>query len=239
MIIWLNGTPSTDYNITVSGVQRPLLPARTPREITVPGYPGTYDFGNPNIGKREYKITCHFEPMTGKTLVETAQAIALWLISATSMILEDQPDIAWTGYVLSNVDLDNMVALGRFSFSFVAQPYGEDVEETTGIINVAQDYGSALPFAPLIIIELAEATNSLQVQLISTGQFVRIEGALAADDIIVFDMTRGLVTHNGLSVMPLVSLDSQFFRVPPGEQLILTTPASGLTGQIIYKRQYL
>jgi predicted phage tail component-like protein len=235
----LNGVHSSTFGIICKTVRR-LLPARTLRETEIPGRDGTFDFGSPTWKKGGFSFTCSFINASMTDLRTQAHAIAAWAAAATTLIFDDDPGIVWTGRISNAIDLANNIFLGQFTLTFDAQPYGEDVNTTTGTIGTAQDYGSGFEFYPVITVTKSGSTaTSLQVMLASTGEFVRVVDSIASGDLLVFDMSTGKVTKNGIACMTKVSIDSLFFGVPPGNQTISVTTTSTYTASISYKKRYL
>jgi len=126
----------------------------------------------------------------------------------------------------------------RFSVVFECSTWADDVEAVAGTVDLAQDYGSQAPFAPVITVTLGAATESVQVTHTGSGRFVHVADAFAAGDVLVFDMSAGKVTRNGVTIMPKVSIDSVFFAVPPGLQTVTVTTDADYVASMTYRRRY-
>jgi phage-related protein len=235
----LNAVHSSAHNI-ICRTRRTIIPDRKLREIEIPGRDGTYDFGNPTYVKTVFTMECSIISSSMANLRTRAHAIAAWVAAVTTLQFDDDPGIVWTGRIANSADLVNTVLLGKFTLVFTAQPYAEDVNPTTGTIGTAQDYGSTVEFYPIITITKSGTTaSSLQVSLISTGEYVLVTDSIPSGTVLVFDMSTGKVTKNGVACMTKISIASLFFGVPPGTQTITVTTTSTYTASISYKKRYL
>lgn len=235
----LGSVHSSAHDIICQSV-RQIVPQRNVNEIEVPGRDGTFDFGNPTYQKRIFQLNCSFKGTSLANLRTRARAIAAWASAATTLQFDDDPGIFWTGRISDSAELASKIFTGRFPLIFSAQPYAEDVTATTGTIDAAQDYGSAVEFYPTITVTKSSSTaSSMQLTLLSTGELMLITDTIAAGDVLVFDMSTGKVAKNGTSCMSKLSIGSLPFGVPPGTQTITVTTTNTYTASISYRKRYL
>ena len=218
----------------------PLLPDRRPSVVDIIGRDGTVDFQNDSYAPRQIPVDCLIESTSETNLAASLAKVAAWLSGSGYLVFDHDTTKRWSAKVYQMVEQERYPNVSRFTVLFDAQPYAEDVDETIGTIGTEQDYGSDVIFYPVIEVTLTGAASSVQVSLTSTGEYVLVENdALAENDVLAFDMEKGLVTLNDSSCMSDVNISSLFFGVPPGLQTITVTTDGTYTATIAYRKRYL
>jgi hypothetical protein len=168
-------------------------------------------------------------------------AAALWLMGEGALVLGRDTTKQWANAkVYNQPDLRHIGKNVRFPIVFeCSPPWLEDTEDQAGVVDAATDYGSQLPFCPVITVtKTGDPATTLQVSLLSTGEYMLLSTALVADDVVVFDMGTGKVTLNDALVNDSLLIGSMPFTVPAGEQTITVATQSTYTAAMSYRRKY-
>jgi phage-related protein len=184
-------------------------------------------------------VDCLVKATSEAELQGYLRAIAVWLSGSGYLVFDGDTAKRWQAKVYQGIDPDFIPLARRFTVIFECQPYAEDVDATTGTIGTAQDYGSDVGFYPVITINMTGSASSLQVSLLSTGEYVLFQDSLVNGNVIVFDMSAGKVTKGGVNAMSKVNIASLFFGVPPGTQIITVTCTGTYSASITYRKRYL
>jgi phage-related protein len=241
MHMTFNGTASNTLHLEHCVPLVPLLSERTSSRIQIPGRDGFVDFNNDSLMPRLIPVDCLTDEASSEAeLAKWMEGIAVWLSGSGNLIFDTDTGMQWKeAKIYQMVEMEHHPRRRRFTVTFECQPYAEAVTKTTGAaVGTATDYGSDVEFYPEITVNITGATESVQVSLLSTGEFVQVVDSLVDSDVIVFNMATGKVTKNGASCMDKVSLTSLFFGVPPGEQTITVTADSTYTATMDYYKRY-
>lgn len=233
-----NGAHSSTFNLSCSP-RIPLLPEKRKATIEIPGLDGTYDFNNDSYAPRIIPVDCMIKAADRAALRLLLAQIAVWLSGSGWLIFDHDTGKQWDAKVYSGIDLSKAPLAAQFTISYEAQPYAEDVNATVGTIGTVQDYGSLVPFFPVITVVMTGSAASVQVTHLASGKFIKITDSLVNGNVLVFDMSTGKVTKNGVSCMTKLSIDSLKFCVPPGSQTITVATNGTCTASISYRKRYL
>jgi len=234
------GDASADYGITGSP-KLPLFPAKRRNTIDIPGRDGSYDFGGNSYPPLLVTMDCVLKPASMAAKNAALSAAGLWLMGEGALVFGRDATKQWaSAKVYNQPDLRHIGKNVRFPIVFeCSPPWLEDVEDQPGVVDAATDYGSQLPFSPIITIEkTGDPATTLQVTLLSTGNYMLLSNAIVATDVVIFDMATGKVTLNGASVMDKLLIGSMPFAVPAGEQTITITTQSTYTASMSFRRKY-
>lgn len=232
----INGVHSSEVGLARCVPLFPLVPERRTATIEIPGRDGNFDLQTDSYAPFELAVDCLIK--NEANLETTLRQVALWLNSGNTVIFDDKP-IMWRVKLNRQIELNRYPKAAHFLVYFECQPFAEDVDETVWAVDTETDYGSDVEFDPAITVTLKSSATYAQVSLLSTGRYVRVTDTLAADDVLVFDMSIGKVTKNGASCMDKVDLTSLFFSVPPGNQEITVTTDGTYTASMAYRKRYL
>lgn len=234
-----NGISSSVYGI-IGYPRVSLVPERRKNKAEISGRDGSFDFGNDSYYPRPITMECMIKA-NNKAARDTALAeAAVWLSGSGPLILGRSNTKQWMAKVYSSIDLELAARTGRFTVVFEADPpFAEDVDDVVGTIGTEQDYGSPLEFFPVVTLSMTGSAPSVQVCLLSTGEYVLVNDSLENGDELVFDMGAGNVLKNGVTCKDKVNIASLYFGVPPGLQTITVTTDGTYTVSITYKRRYL
>lgn len=235
----LGGTHSSIYGVIATTV-RSVKPQIEPREMSVPRRHGTYDFGNPDIGKRTFEITCAVIGASMASLRTASHAIGAWMANATTLVFDDDPTVTWSGRVYSASDMETVSTLGTFKILFEAQPLGSvataiTAAAGTNFYNSGNMTTSQAIIDATILATFAPAGQYLSFGVSGSSDFVSISSsALTKGDRIIIDLNKCKVTKNGSTIMGSVKVSSVFFQIPPGTQSINASPTGTQTTASFY-----
>jgi phage-related protein len=235
-----NGADSSAYGI-IGSPKIPLLPARRRNTMEVPGMDGEYDFANNSYGPLLLPLDCTLKAGSRALRKTGLASAAAWLMGSGALILGRDTSKQWANAKLyEQIDLRHFGPNSRFELLFECNPpWLEDVEDGAGAVDAATDYASPLTFLPTITVEkTGDPATTLQISLLSTGEYMLVTDAIISGDTLVFNMSTGKVTKNGVSVQDKLLIGSSPFGVPTGTQTITVTTQSTYTASLTYKKRY-
>lgn len=233
-----NGVLSSSLNVTRCVPLIPLLPERTPNTMEIQGRDGYLDFGNDSYKARQIPVDVIVEATSESALVTRLAAVSKWLSGEGYLIFDYDSTKRWYGKVYSLIEMERYPLWVRFTVTFECQPWAEDVTATTDTsLGGVEDYGSDVIFFPTITVTLTADSDSVQVALTSTGEYVLLEEeGMVSTDVIVFDMATGKATLNG--TYHAVNILSKWFGIPTGSQTITITTDGTKTVSMSYRKRY-
>lgn len=232
-----NGVSSASLYLDYAVPVVPLLPRRTTSVQYMSGRDGLVDFGNDAYESRIIPVTCLLCASSEAQLAARMNDVAAWLSGSGKLLFDHDVTKRWDAKVYDIIPIERYPGIARFTVEFSCGPYAEDASLRTGTVGSAQNYGSDVPFYPVITVTLSASASYVQVTL--GGKFVRVQKSMSSGDVIAINMSTGKVTVNGSNVMAYVRADSQFFAVPTGTQTITVTATGGFTASMSYRRRYL
>lgn len=112
-------------------------------------------------------------------------------------------------------------------------------DESFDLENTDVSNEGTAPVNHEITIIMQGAASYVQVELIQTGQFLRVEDALATNDKITFDGINKIVYKNDVPAMSILTLNSEFFQLPKDDNPLKITTDGTALGKIIYNPTWL
>lgn len=137
-----NRQHSSNFDIIVQSVNRPILPAKRRREVSVPGRAGSYDFGSNKYENRMITVDISFIAVTFVALRLNARDIELWLRQTTycELIFDDEPDKYYAAKIYNEIGLENFFRFGKASLVFECQPMAQAIETTDEDTTILDSY---------------------------------------------------------------------------------------------------
>lgn len=140
---------------------------------------------------------------------------------------------AWTqSEIAAQTNATANVQAGDYKFSFdntLTYTSGESGFNVSGNIEAL----------PIITVEITKQINTLQLDHLQTGRFVRIDRPLGIGDVLIIDSEKRTVKINGIVDMRNLNLFSQFFDFPPGINQVVISPGDSVNATITYKARWL
>jgi phage-related protein len=235
------GVESSTYGIQ-GNFTVPLLPEKRRNTQEAPGLDGVIDFGHNSYSPLVFSGECRIKAESRAALDAALSSAAVWLSGEGPLILGRSPDKRWPrAKIYAQIDLTYIGSVARFPVTVECNPpFLEDAEETiVDSLTAETDYGSQLPFYPVIVVtKTGDPANHLQLSIASTGRYMLVEDEVVADDVLVFDMATGRVTKNNQDIRSKLLIGSLPFAVPPGAQTITVTTDSTYAVEMMYRKRY-
>ena len=134
------------------------------------------------------------------------------------LIHEYEIDKYYTVRLDSAIDPQRIRGFGRFSVVFMASdPRKYAVSPSILELDGAGFNNGNCPATGKIEIEMTSDADSLDINLIGTGESIFIEHAFISGDSITIDLEKEMIYKNSYSIMQDVFLESDFFKIPVGE----------------------
>lgn len=229
-----NGRHSKEFDISVTNVERPILPAVQSKTVTFPSAHGAHYFGS-NFDPLEITVEVVFSEVSLNRLQIAKRNIAAWLSPVqgiTDLILDDEPDKKYRAVVSGETSLEQILAIGRGEITFLAPDpfaYAVDDEEFTytarGTFNFLR-LGTAESFPLISVTGNMAADAVLRVTL--NGTAVAFTGELAENQELLIDCalkTASILENGSESRSAINQLDDLRFpiAVPGNNELIISS----------------
>lgn len=233
------GETSISHGLRETAVKHTVLPPISAKTIELPFHDGVLDFGRV-YGSRTIEVTVGLKGSTYGDLRSKTRQIARWLDSEKlqPLIFSDEPNIQYMARVSEDTSIDQLLYYGETTIKFlVPKPFGEDVHETTMNISSGQtiNYDGTRACYPVFMVTTTNALSDFQIS--NGSEKVKIVTELPVGSNLVIDMNTGKVTLNGTVIQQTITIDSDFFPLKVGSNVI--NFSSGATVQMKYKRLWL
>lgn len=134
------------------------------------------------------------------------------------------PNPYWRSPIINSNELAAFVPLFEFPFEDEFE-VGMEGHETV----IENDSDVPIP----IIVTVKGPTVNPKLTNITTGQMIRVKRELLAEDELVIDTDERTVLLNGVDVFPYIDLDTEFFSLAFGENVLKYTAESGTDTAIL------
>lgn len=231
-------------------IERPLLPGIEPKKIKVPNRPGVYvPKIKPNriINETEIKVRFALLGATRADFRSKVRAVANWFFNNADpagdlLYISDEPNRLYTAHIQGEFDIEEIAETGEFDFSFLLpQPFAEAASARvipwTGTTNIT--YNGTAPAFPTVIV--TPAADLVDYTLEVNGEVFVISYPFTNGEAFTIDMAAGEVYRNsdGLSLMPHVSINSNWTRLDPGGSYTLTAyPTTNVDNEIRFTERF-
>lgn len=135
--ITFNNQISSDLEIIINKIRRPILPALRPKKLTVGSMDGAWDFGNNKREEITISIDCTIPNPLDKTALH--RLIAKWLSIKSYLIISDEPDKYYIGRIYDVVSEDVDGPIGTFTLEFICDPFAYDTTSSTDEVLLGDD----------------------------------------------------------------------------------------------------
>jgi predicted phage tail component-like protein len=234
--VTFNNNDLNDYLI-VKRIKESILPPINTIRKTIPGRAGTR-YVRKTLGERQIKIDVEIPASCFSSREETINTLASILYTEDEKELKLRDSKTYLASLDGNTDIENIVYNGVGTLSFIASDpiaYGEKITEEDISSEELTNNGN-YPTTGKITITIGETLESLEVSLVGTGEHIYIDDDFVATDVVVIDLEAEYVTKNGYLIMNKLSIDSDFFKLPPGKFTI--TVSSG-TADLEFRERWL
>lgn len=161
------GKSAQSYGIVIESIARTLLAGRRDTRITIPQRDGRIETG----GYMAYEgiqisVSCGFLADNKEKRQTKAREIAYWLSGAGNLIFSDEPDKYYKAVVISPINLETLLSVGKFSAVFDCYPFafGKTVDERFGE-SYAPHYKGTASTPTMISIHNAGENPAVGIQI--------------------------------------------------------------------------
>jgi predicted phage tail component-like protein len=241
MSFTFNGTPSSTYGIIATNRVSRVLPEVSDRYQQIPGCHGSYLLSG-ELTDRLIEVECVVSKTSLADLSDEIRNIAAWLYTTEreALSFDDEPTLNYDAKVEGQIDLEQIAFLGRFTVTFRCSPlaYGAEVEEAFVADAVTVTNEGTFEAPPLFNATFTATATEWKVTL--DTDYVRIVHAFQIGDTLEVNCATGAVLINGSRAMSdLDWQNSEFFALPPGENILTILPASKCTATITFSPRWL
>lgn len=189
-----NGVHSSSYGLYALAVRRAILPPITSRLLETPGRSGGYYQGR-QLGVREIRVDVMITANDYADLRSKVRALAAWLQPGADpkpLVFDDEPDKTWMAVLSGDTDLEEIVAVGRGTLTFVCpDPVALGPEVTLPITSgTGVNVGGTAPTWPIFRVTVQQAVTHLAVstpeQYVLLGRPVSVDEAPATREELFF-----------------------------------------------------
>lgn len=222
-------------DLIVEEIVRSVMPNVLNSSIYIPGLNGSV-FNHSAFGETYITVKCRLIKKKRNDVQESMRKIAGKLHSPTpsKLKLRDEKDHYNFAIVDGMTEVEKYFSTGYFEIMFICHdPFAYTDEK---VFNVNETFNNVGTFETHSIIEItAGITDKLVVHVGKLSEAITLIYPFTGTQKIVVDSEKQLVTMNGNNAMKYLSLESDFFMIPPGE---VTVTANGV-GTVKLKARYL
>lgn len=219
-----NGIDFNDY-LVVERIRRKLLPPINVVSINVPGDLGAR-FPTVQVESNIIEVDVRIIEKDREAVQAKAREVAglLFTREPKKLKLKDEPDKFNMAILQGDIDLEKFMNTGYAVLEFLCLDplaYSDNISSFQNINNKDIINNGTAPVFGKITIKIVNESPNVKITLQNTGEYIFLEGPFVTNDILHIDLEKEVVTKNGISIP--ASLDSDFFKIPPGTFRLTTT----------------
>lgn len=225
-----NGRDSRELFPLTNSITRPYLPPITVPSFAVANRAGAVSVQRNDIGTREIDVAITFMMDSHAGVRQRVREMSDFLIYKEDKILvfSDEPDLQYYArFNQSKTDLEEVAYMGQGTLHFTCyDPFAYALEEKsvafTEMEQTIVNEGSVETY-PRFRIVPAEDSTWLKVTNVSLNKFIYYNASWLTGDALIIDHTNNRVYNEATeeSLVKNITLDSEFFELQPGENVIL------------------
>jgi predicted phage tail component-like protein len=126
--ITFNGIHSSTYGLDLIASRRPIMPEKKDSYIDIPHKDGSVLIADSSARDIVIEVDFKLRKRSARELFNTCRQIGgIWLTTneRKQLIFDDDPDYYYMAKVSANIELEKMVAIGKFTVEFRCLPYPE------------------------------------------------------------------------------------------------------------------
>lgn len=215
----------TDFGFVCESYDYPATPKIEHHAIHVPGQAGLY-YLNTDILERLFKFSLARIDKNKEQLQVKIRNLISFLFDSKGqprqikIVFDYEPNKYYLVKCNSDIPVERVLRTGKLVILFAAyDPFAYSTgSKTINIVDsiIGINQGSC-PTKGIITIEINESISFIEVTLLNTGEFIRLEDDFIQGDVIKIDLKKEYVTKNDISEMTALFLESDFFSIPIGE----------------------
>jgi len=223
-MINFNGVDLGEY-LTVNNIDRSILPAQENTTINIPGRAGSL-FVKKKDGSKP--IPCEItivEENSGLLRLKLNElASVLGTNTPSALIFSDEPTMTYYGIVDGQTDLDEIVAIGRGTITFLCpNPYKYETETqaVSALGEVSPTVSGNVGTYPIAECTITADAAEYVIEHVAKAKKVRLISPFVIGDTISINFNTGKILINGLLRMTTYDFtNSRWFTLDPGANVL-------------------
>lgn len=235
------GVNSDAFGIIVTNIHNQVLPGSNHKLINIPGRVGSY------LQPREPKdrriiIDCTVPESSLEALNNLLIDIAAWLYKNDWQVLTIPTSLNkhYLAVVIEPIDLEQIIATGKFAIIFEAHPHAFGSEVVTNFANdtVTVNNIGTCEVAPIFETTFTAAASVWKV-VNSQEQFIRVVDNFVVGDVLKVICETGAIYKNDIRVLNKLDWQySNFLTLSPGNNIFNVFPVGVCTTKIAYTPEW-
>lgn len=203
---------SNTFGLIMLSKNRVMLPEMTDEYVDIPGRDGSIHFPG-SFKDRPPEVEFSTTTKTLPELRQLARQVAAWLHSKRHEVLvfDDEPDVYYMAKVANQLDLEQTVAMGRFSVQFNCEPLAysiaADTWEQAVTAGASYTITNAGTYSALPVITITAGSQITGLVLTVEDKTLTYTGTLTAGQSLIIDCGKYQATKAGVNAMGDVSGD--------------------------------
>ena len=157
--------------------------------------------------------------------------------------LPNYPDCYYMAKVKSNIDIEGTLRRARGTIEFLC--VGNRIEEEMNIVSLNSNniiyYHGTAEVKPKIKIKVLSQVSEIKISIQNSkhNNFIKLVGNFNQNDNIEIDMSKNKITKNGIVDLTVMSLDSYFHKLYPGENTYTISQSSKYNVTLEWQNEFL
>lgn len=157
--------------------------------------------------------------------------------------LPNYPDCYYMAKVKSNIDIGGTLRRARGTIEFLC--VGNRIEDEINIVNLNINniiyYSGTAEVKPKIKIKVLSQVSEIKISIQNSkyNNFIKLAGNFNQNDDIEIDMSKNKITKNGIVDLTIMSLDSYFHKLYPGENIYTINQSSKYNVTLEWQNEFL
>ena len=153
------------------------------------------------------------------------------------------PDCYYMAKVKSNIDIEGTLRRARGTIEFLC--VGNRIEDEMNIVNLNSNniiyYPGTAEVKPKIKIKVLSQVSEIKISIQNSkyNNFIKLVGNFNQNDNIEIDMSKNKITKNGIVDLTIMSLDSYFHKLYPGENMYTINQSSKYNVTLEWQNEFL
>ncbi len=238
-----NGIPSDSFSVSVKDVKQPILPTYSLNLTTAPNKNGAFLSRTKRLEPKEIEVSIVVRATSQSDLRTKIRSIAAWLYTddVKPLVFSDEPDKTYQAIISGDTNIDEILNIGEGTLKFICpDPFAYGQAKTLSLPGSTPqfNYGGSVETYPIFTVNITGSILEWKVTN-SKGEFTKVTDSFKAGDVVVVNTHTGKVTLNGATRMNILDLDSDFFALKPGKNVLQISPAEYCNVSISFIEKWL
>ena len=212
--------------VKLVGREIAALPDISVKSMELPRQIGS-SFLYTKLGSKKESLNFLLIPEAVQTVDSATEEFATWLrgnnFQPSKIVFADKPDQYSMAQVNGSVTVSDLFLYGSLSVEFLySDPlsYSNTKLDKTANTPSTVNYTGEVPQPPLIQYRTTTVATKISFHSNRTNKVVTINGNFPVGTLVTVDNSRKLIQINGITNMKVLSLDSEFFNLETGNNII-------------------